>query len=503
MGKSGNGFAVPIPHLDATCFLSIQSTPGEFTWDQEITLAYHDAIDLRLDRARARLEQLHHSQPDNLAVDFIEDYVDFFRLYISEEQDLFDRLKPVEIQRLKKIEEYGDPQSPYTRYAQAEINLHWGLIHLKFGAYLPAFQRIRRAYKLLEANQKLFPQFIPNLKSLGIIHAMLSTIPDELKWIVKALGGMSGTISQGRRELHQVFEYSGNHPFLFREETTVMYGLVIAYFDNDIDSAWTLVRASTIDPAKSPLACFVLANLAIKKGLNDQAIDILSQKPEGPEFFPVYYLDYMLGLVKLRRLDPDAGLYLKKYVQNFKGRHYIKECYQKLAWLEWIGGNQDGYTSNMTAAQQYGEAVVDEDQQALLATRLHSLPDPVLLQVRLLFDGGYLARADELLQLHYSRLMSVENLKLETAYRAARIAHGMKKYAPAIHQYLQVLENGKSNTDYFVCASALYIGLIYETLHHVSLANLYYEKCLSLSSSTYQSGLHQKAKAGINRLNKK
>ena len=481
----------------------IAAPSANFEWNEEITLAYHDVIDLKLHKAASRLKQLHSQQPENLAVDFIEDYIDFFQLYISEDQEILDKLKSNESRRLEKISLAGDKSSPYTRYAQAEINLHWGLVYLKFGSYIPSFQRIRRAYKLLEENQKLFPDFVPNLKSLGIIHAMLSTIPDELKWIVKALGGISGTISQGREELRQVFEYSRNHAFLFTEETTVMYGLVIGYFDNDLEGAWNLLNSSKIDPRKSPLACFVFANLAIRKGYNGTAIDILSKKPEGPEFYKVYFLDYMLGLAKLHRLDPDAGAHLSKYVQHFKGRHYIKECYQKLAWFELMQGNIPGYRSNMEAIKQFGEEVVDEDKQALKAANLAMVPDPVLLKTRLLFDGGYLERAQALIHENYSRLMAVENLKLETAYRAARIQHGLKNYAYAANYYLQVLELGKSSSSYYTCASALYIGLIYETLQHPSLARNYFTQCLALSPDTYQHSLHQKAKAGLNRLNKK
>lgn len=504
MGISGKGspLTTPLPFFGHNVSED-EAKPATFDWNEEVIRAYHDIIDLKLLKAETRLEQLHTSQPDNLSIDFIEDYIDFFRLYISEEQDLFDKLKASETRRLDKIERLGDKTSPYTRYALAEINFHWGLVYLKFGSYIPSFQRIRRAYKLLEENQKLFPEFVPNLKSLGIIHAMLSTIPDELKWIVKALGGISGTISQGRQELRQVFEYSKTHSFLFKEETTVMYGLVIAHFDNDIDAGWALIQSAHLDPASSPLVCFVLAHLAIKKGYNDEAIDILSQKPEGPEYFQIYFLDYMLGMAKLHRLDPDAHLFLKKYVTRFKGRHYIKDCYQKLAWYELIRGNTSGYRSNMENIQRFGQDVADEDQQALKESKFNELPDPVLLQVRLLFDGGYLARAQALLKEDYSRLMSNEKLKLEAAYRSARINHGLRQYSPAIHEYLRVLDMGKNSEAYYTCAAALNIGLIYETLHYPLLARKYYDQCLSLSPDTYRNSLHQKAKAGINRVEKK
>lgn len=476
--------------------------PGRpvFDWNKDITQAYRAILELRLDQAGRQLDQVRTAQPENLAVDFIEDYIDFFSLYISEDKVLFENRKAEEAARLKSIESHGDLSSPYTRYALGEINLHWGLVYLKFGSYLPAFQRIRRAYKLLEENNKLFPEFLPNLKSLGILHALLGTLPDELRWMIRALGGISGTVQQGREELRKVYEYSHSGNYLFSEETMVLYGLIMAHFDNEPEAAWQMVRQSGMDPQKSPLACFVMASLAIKCGYNEQAIDLLEKQPSGPEYFPLHYLDYMLGLAKLRRLDPDADLPLKKFSREFKGIHYVKECNQKLAWFELIRGNEGGYSQYMAQVRQVGGNAVEEDKQAYREARQKKRPDPVLLQARLLFDGGYLERAKAILEKHQAGLISQKELRLETAYRLARIYQEQKKYTTAISHYLKVIEEGTEDPSYYPCASALYAGMIYETLHHRYLARHYYEQCLSMNPEDYRSGLHQKAKAGISRI---
>ena len=47
---------------------------------------------------------------------------------------------------------------------------------------------------------------------------------------------------------------------------------------------------------------------------------------------------------------------------------------------------------------------------------------------------------------------------------------------------------------YFACSAALYLAIIYEQKKNWSLANKYYEKCLSFQPSEYASSLHQKAK---------
>src|SRR5205814_571915 len=76
----------------------------------------------------------------------------------------------------------GDLGSPYYLFVQAEINLQWAAADIKFGEYLNAIFEIRRAFKLLEENQQKFPAFSPNKKSLGVLYALLGSVPDKYKW---------------------------------------------------------------------------------------------------------------------------------------------------------------------------------------------------------------------------------------------------------------------------------------------------------------------------------
>jgi hypothetical protein len=48
--------------------------------------------------------------------------------------------------------------------------------------------------------------------------------------------------------------------------------------------------------------------------------------------------------------------------------------------------------------------------------------------------------------------------------------------------------------------SALQIAFIYEQKKEFANAEIYFEKCLSLSNFDYERGIHQKAKAGISRI---
>jgi len=167
-----------------TC--NITSASQRFEYTAIAQDAYQKAISLRFDEAEIALEQMKYHDPNNMIIYHIENYIDFFRIFINEDKAEFKQLEKNKNIRLEKIKQ-GPTNSPYYLYTQAEIRLQWALARLKFEEYFTAFNEVSRAYKQLTTNQKKFPNFIANKKSLGILHAMIGTIPDNYKWGVKLL----------------------------------------------------------------------------------------------------------------------------------------------------------------------------------------------------------------------------------------------------------------------------------------------------------------------------
>jgi len=461
--------------------------------------AYSLIMQLRLDEAGESIRQLRLREPDNYVSYFLDNYIDFFKVFIGEREEDLKRMKDNKTTRLSMIAK-TDPASPYLLYCKAEMQLQWALARLKFEEYTRAFFEIKSAYSDLQDNTKRFPDFVANKKSLGVLHAAIGTIPDEYKWGVSWLGGMSGTIDQGVRELESVIRYGNNHSFLFRDEAVVMYAFVMLHLNNDAERAWKIVSDSDLDPTSSPLACFALSNIAMRTGRNDIAISYLTKRPTGSKFYTFHYLNFMLGVAKLHRLDTDADLYLQSFIKTFKGRNYIKEAYQKLAWAQLIEGNISGYLMNNANILKYGRALVDEDKAALKEAKSAEIPDVTLLKARLLFDGGYFSRSYQVLTGTSEASFKNIKQKLEYNYRLGRVLHSMSNENAALKYYLITIQKGKNNPAYFACNAALNTGLIYEERNNYSLARKYYNLCLSLSPSEYKSSLHQKAKAGLSRL---
>ena len=461
--------------------------------------AYEMVTSLRFAEGHALIAQIKSRDPGNLIAYHLDNYADCLAVYISEDEAAFSRLKRKKSERMTMLQK-GNPASPYYRFAQADVRLQWAMAHLKFGEYFSAFTEVSKAHKLLRKNQELHPNFLPNQKDLALLHAVAGVIPDNFQWGMKLLSGIEGSIAQGRREMEEVLRKAAKTDFLFETETRVLYAFLLLHLANDGEAAWKAVKAGRLQPDANPVHCYITANIAMRTGRNDQAIAMLEKCPRGERFIPMPFIDYMLGIAKLRRLDADADKYLLRFTNRFKGRNFIKETYQKLAWHALIQGNESGYRQYMELCINRGNTTTGSDRSALREARSGEAPNTTLLQARLLFDGGYYQKALDLLANRPPVSFANERHQVEYAYRMGRIHHRLQRLDEALLYYRSALRQGSKQGYFFACNACLQIGLIYEQQNRKDQARDYFQRCLSLTSDEYETELHQKAKAGLNRL---
>ena len=77
---------------------------NHFTWTPELEIAYKEAISLRFDAAEKTLINVEESDPYNLLRLHVENYIDFFKVYIGEEEEVFEKLEKNKDKRLSEIE---------------------------------------------------------------------------------------------------------------------------------------------------------------------------------------------------------------------------------------------------------------------------------------------------------------------------------------------------------------------------------------------------------------
>lgn len=473
-----------------------------FKISPDLERAYTSINNLQLTKAQNILDSLKISEPRNMLVYHIENYIDFYKIFINEDYNEFIDLEKNKKYRLNKIKE-GDKNSPYYKFSKAEILLQWALARLKFEEYTTAAFEVRSAFKALQKNKKQHPDFVANNKSLSVIHAITGTLPDLYKGIFKLISGLDGTIKQGANEIEEVINYSNDNYFLFKDEAYTISSFIAFHLENNKEKAWKIIESANLDIKNSPLACFVLANMAQNTNRNEYAIKVLQNKPYGNGRLPFYYLDYMLGNCKLYRNDKDALIYLQSFVNNFNGINYIKDAYLKIAWYELIvNGETKAYWENIEKCKSKGKAIVDEDKTAYKEAIKHIKPNPILLKARLLYDGGYFVKAYSYLIQHEKVLVNSKEFNIEFNYRMGRILQSLDSYFDAISYYETTISNGIEGNSHFSCNAALQTGIIYEKLRKYTKAKKYYKLCLDINPNEYKNSLHQKAKAGLIRIDK-
>ena len=477
-------------------FISAFSNGQNFDFNSRCNEAYQDILALRFTDGKNLLEQEKKENPSNLIPYFVENYIDFLKTYINEDEAEYKLLEKNRDVRLDKLKT-GDKSSPYYLYTQAELQLQWAFSRLKYGQYIDAFSGVKKTYSLLEENEKKFPSFIADKKSMGMLHAIVGAIPENYKWGTNLIG-MDGTIDEGLEEIASIIRYADTHEYIFKQEAYLYYAFLSLYLKKDDVTAWNIVK--DLDTKNNLLNCFCVASIAMRTGRNNTALSVLINRPATSAYFNFSYFNFMLGLVKTRKLEPDAPVYLKKFVAEFKGKTYIKEAYQKLAWNALLNNDMAGYHSYMELAKTKGTDVIDDDKQALEEAESGVAPNITLLKARLLFDGGYYKQALQQLEGKKVDDFSSQKEKVEFTYRAGRIYHAGGYPEQAKGYYVATIQNGAELSNYYAASACIQLGQIYEKAANYDKAEYYYDKCFDMKNDEYKSTLESEAKAGLQRV---
>lgn len=507
-------FAISMWRFNSCCFLSklavwavvlsvcfIQNSYAHFSFTPSCREAYTEVMAARFQKAAAIIQQAKKEDPSNDFPYLIENYIDFLTVIVTEEKAEFDKRVANKDFRLSRIQK-GTSNSPYYLYSQAEIMLSWALVRIKFGEYVTAAAEVNKAYRLLVENNKRYPNFLPNKNALGQFHCIIGIIPSQFKWAVKLIG-MEGSIKEGVQELREVLEVTRKNPdFEYMWPETAFF---LTFFElnlhRDEKVIADLYKELKFKYDKTPLLAYCMASIALKTGRSKDADLLLAERNQGPEYLPFHLLDFLHGLAKANHLDPSSIPHFEKYLTHFKGKNYLKAACQKIAWIEYVNGNVEGYRTWMNKLKTTGNADAEEDKVAQKESELGLLPNRYLLKARLLCDGGYYKEAIAAIINDYDsdNFVTIRD-QIEFSYRLGRIYQLWEKPDNAINYYKLCIERGRKSKYYFACNAALQLGIIYEKKGDKINARKYFEECLRIQTDEYKFSLDAKAKAGLLRL---
>jgi len=462
--------------------------------------AYSDILSLKFKDAQTIIEAEKILNPQNVFIPYLENYIDFLKVTISEDFELFELLEQKVNGRIKQIEKLNDT-SIFKKYLIGNINLQWATARVKFGEYATAAFEINRAYRLLKSNNEEFPEFMPNTITLGILHIMIGIIPDSYSWILNLIS-MHGDVTQGQNELKLALkECENDSEYNFLKNEVLFYmGMINLSLNPDPKFGNYLLSKLQYADSNNLLLTYLAINTNMKIGNNENALKIFSKIDTTQNYYPFYYLNYLHGECLLREMNTvNAKNQFSIFLNNFTGQNYIKRGWQKTGWASLIDGDTIAYRDALQNVLKYGSVSIDADKNAESIAENGIIPNVELLKSRLLFDGGYYFKAQKILENIISGNLSLEE-KVEVNYRFGRISQKINKPAEAKEYYKQTIEIGSSYRTYFAANSALLLGNIYEVENDTIRAAHYYNICLDLDFNQYRNSIRGKAKQGLKRV---
>jgi len=460
--------------------------------------AYSNIIALKFDDARKIISIEKKENPENLYADYLENYIDFLTLFIDENESYFDQIEDREDERLDLLDNLPDT-NPYKNYLKANIRLQWAIAGLKFQNYFSSALDMRRSYLLIKENNKKFPDFQPQLITLGVLHIIIGMVPEQYNWILSLIS-MEGSVPQGEQELYKALKAIQKKQELSYLEPEVLFYLGFMEMNLGLhQNREKLFEQLSPYTTGNLMLTFLQANMLARSVHNDEALKLLENATQWKGYHPFYYLWYLKAEYRLRKLDNGAASDYHFFIEHFQGINFIKDAWRKTGWSYLIAGDTVTYRKMMIKVLSSGETNVGADKEADKEAATNRIPNVVLLKARLLSDGGYYNRARKLLKREDVSLLRPED-QLELLYRMGRIEQKSGNKEASKNFFVKTIESGKDSKRYFAGNAALQLGIIYESENDFVKALKYYKLCKSLSFDEYETSIKEKAKQGIKRI---
>lgn len=477
--------------------LSTQLTAQDFSWTPALHRSYTDLQKLKVQSAQQLLAR---ESPHNGIRIFLDDYADMILLVTTDDEKAFARLSDRETERLDALNDL-DSKSPWQRVARAEVRLHWAFAKLKFGKEISACWDVIKAYKLLVENQKLFPDFLPTYKSLGTLHIMIGSVPDNYVWVAHLLG-LRGAIKQGQQELVRAQQDS-----VFRLETRLIDLMVRAYVLKFTDSDSQTLQQLINDNTDNLLLHFFGATIEQKAGHSEQALSYLLKRPTGPAYQTLPIIENILGDIYLQKGEyVSATAHFQRFLDTYRGQNFLKDSYYKLFLCHWLANDADAQSRPfLEKVLTTGRTTVESDKAAqkfaeAYAKKGASANQKMLMRARLASDGGFTDNALAYLRPYDEAKFASTAEKAEYNYRMGRIYQRRDEPDAAISFLNRAIVLSEPAGLSFGATAALQLGYIYQQKNDRTRARSFFQKALSFKRHEYKNSIDNKARAALSQL---
>lgn len=461
--------------------------------------AYEALTELRMQEGIQLLNEEKAKDPYNLIPVFLENYDDFLTILLTGDEQQYETRKKNLDARMDLLNK-GPKNDPWFRYCKSSVYFQWAVLRIYFSSYISAASEFRSSFLLLKENQKRFPDFKYNLILAGLEEAMVGTIPDNYQWIGKLLG-MRGSVRGGTAKLVRFLNDKQREKGILKNDAVFYYCYIKFFLLSDRDDVWNYLNRHYKNVSNNHLLTFLKANLALNDNQSAKALTILKARNKSQNYLSVPLFKYELGQAALRLMDDSAPVYLKQFLQENKGKIFVKSALQKLSLFYLVKGDTVLAAKYRKEILQKGNTLTDADKQAQrFAVNGKPLPNKHLIAAELFCDGGNYEKALQALATLKPSELADDDERAAYFYRYGRTYQLMGNTKACLPFYKEAIKIGKNLAGQFAARSALEMGIIYEEQGNKKQAISFYRQCLNMKNKDFKSNLDQKAKAGLNRL---
>ena len=451
---------------------------------KELVSAFQKTSELKLSESEILLSKTSINHPFKM---LIQDYNDVLDLIIDEDYSSFEQLENKMDDRLQKLENITDKSSPWYRLIKAEIKFHWGIVNFKFNNQITAAWQINQAHSLIKENQKKFPNFSPNLKTMGIFHIVIGAMPDNYQWILEKLG-FEGNINLGLQELEKCIAAKN----IFSSEADIILTYIKAHLLNNYDVSIKIFESKYAKNKSLPYH-YILTSLYTNTHQAEKAIELINNKPKSKVYPNFYFYRYKLGNCYFQKGEYEKAINeLTFFIEKYKGKNYIKGSYHKIALAYYFLNNEKEQMKAYQAIDENGWELLDEDKYAQEFYKKGKWPNRYLAKSRYYSDGGYFDKA--LFELN-GKKFNTEEENIEMNYRLGRIHDLKKNYDKAIEYYSLASNNENNSNSYYAPNACLKAAIIYLNNNNKTEAKKLLHKSIAYKNHAYENSIEMKAKS--------
>lgn len=375
----------------------------------------------------------------------------------------------------------------------AELYVLWAFAKLKMKQEFQAAMLIRKAYHIVTDEQH--SKNLKAQKTKGLLYIMLGAVPEKYNWLLRVFS-TQGNTTEGIQLLKSLYQAEHNQAW----ESGLWLALAQGYLLQEPQLGLTLADSLIQQKPNRSIAKLLAASLALKANQAEITLNYMDDLQTNQNVTPLFY--YLAGEANLcKGNDVEAAAWFIRFNQQYKGTNLVKDAYFKTGLTYWLLNQNSIAKRYFTLASQNGVAHTEADKYAekALATILES--DKTLWRIRLFTDGGYFAKAKELVESkNESDFTSLKN-QVEFYYRKARLFDKMKDTASAEKFYLQTIAKARKNHWYFAPNACLQMGYQYKSMNENEKACRWFNQALSYDKHEYKNSIDSKAKAALAQLN--